>query len=184
MATPFAVARNYRKAGRFRPGNQGESFMADARIFQDLKADHDRHRAMLATLSGAKAEDRAPLFEALRIEITAHAAAEEESLYATMLANPDLRDEARHSVAEHKEIDDFFGALVELDPASEEWTAKFADMRHRYEHHIDEEEEDMFPAASDKLSAEEEARLAAIFQRRKPKELERAEEEMPGDDRE
>lgn len=158
--------------------------MADARIFRDLKADHDRHRAMLAKLAAAKGADRAELFEALRIEISAHAAAEEESLYATMLANPELRDEARHSVSEHKEIDDFFGELIELDAKSAEWTAKFKEMRHRYEHHIDEEEEEMFPSASEKLSSEEEARLAAIFERRKPKEAELAEETLPGDDRE
>ncbi|WP_066798354.1 hemerythrin domain-containing protein [Sphingomonas soli] len=158
--------------------------MADARIFQDLKADHDRHRAMLKELAAANYADRAELFEALRIEISAHAAAEEESLYATMLANPDLRDEARHSVSEHKEIDDFFGELAELDPKSAEWTAKFKEMRHRYEHHIDEEEEEMFPSAAEKLSGEEEQRLAKIFERRKPRELERAEEEEPGDTRE
>jgi len=158
--------------------------MADARIFQDLKADHDRHRAMLADLAEADCADRAGLFEALRIEISAHAAAEEESLYATMLGNPDLRDEARHSVSEHKEVDDFFGELLELDAASPEWTAKFQEMRHRYEHHIDEEEEEMFPTASEKLSTEDEKRLAEIFERRKPKELVRAEEEKPGDARE
>ncbi len=158
--------------------------MADARIFQDLKADHDRHRKMLAELAAADFADRGGFFEALRIEISAHAAAEEESLYATMLAIPDLRDEARHSVSEHKEIDDFFGELAELDPESAEWTAKFEEMRHRYEHHIDEEEEDMFPSASRKLSSEEEARLAQIFERRKPREAKRAEETGSGDARE
>ena len=120
--------------------------------------------------------------EAFRIEVTAHAAAEEESLYATMLANPDLRDDARHSVSEHKEIDDFFGELAGLDPASSEWTETFGKMRHRYEHHIDEEEEEMFPAAADLLSAAEEARLASVFERRKPKELERAEAAPAGND--
>ena len=156
--------------------------MADARIFQDLKADHDRHRAMLAELAAANFADRPALFEAFRIEVSAHAAAEEESLYATMLADPELRDEARHSVSEHKEIDDFFGELADLDPRSSEWTETFGKMRHRYEHHIGEEEEDMFPAAAEKLSAADEARLAEIFERRKPKELERAEATPPGGD--
>lgn len=158
--------------------------MADARIFEDLKADHDRHRAMLAQLADKSTEDRGELFEAFRIEVSAHAAAEEESLYATMLAKPDLRDEARHSVSEHKEIDDYFGEMADLDPGSSEWEAKFKELRHRYEHHIEEEEEEMFPAASEKLSGEEEARLAAIFERRKPKELARAAETEPGDERE
>src|ERR1041384_7802090 len=111
--------------------------MADARIFADLKADHDRHRDLLARLAEPSGESGEPreLFEAFRVEVTAHAAAEEESLYATMLANPGLRDDARHSVSEHKEIDDFLGELVELDPASSDWTEKFKEMRHRYEHH-------------------------------------------------
>jgi hemerythrin superfamily protein len=157
--------------------------MADARIFEDLKADHDQHREMLARLADRDAEGREDLFEKLRIEITAHAAAEEESLYATMLADPELRDEARRSVSEHKEIDDFFGDLAEMTFASDEWEETFAKMRHRYEHHIDEEEEEMFPAAAKELSEETEAKLAAIFEKLKPKELARAEQEDPGDDR-
>jgi len=158
--------------------------MADARIFADLKADHDRHRSLLARIGDAPAEgpERATLFEAFRVEVTAHAAAEEESLYATMLANPELRDDARHSVAEHKEIDDFLGELAELDTASAEWTETFGKLRHRYEHHIDEEEEEMFPAAADKLSDAEEARLATVFEQRKPKEIERAETMPAGAD--
>ena len=158
--------------------------MADARIFEDLKADHDRHRALLEQIGDTGTADRQAVFETFRIDVTAHAAAEEESLYATMLAMPDLRDEARHSVSEHKEVDDYFGELLDLEFASGEWEAKFAEMRHRYEHHIDEEEEEMFPSAAEKLSDADEARLAEVFERRKPKELERAEQEKPGDDRE
>ena len=157
--------------------------MADARIFADLKADHDRHRDMLTKLAAADCPDRAELFEAFRIEVSAHAAAEEESLYATMLARPALRDEARHSVSEHKEIDDYFGELTELDASSPEWTEKFGEMRHRYEHHIDEEEEEMFPAAAEDLSEAEQDRLAGIFEARKPKELALAEEKDAGDSR-
>jgi hemerythrin superfamily protein len=159
--------------------------MAEARIFQDLKADHDRHRSMLAKLGETTSgPERASQFEELRKELQAHAAAEEESLYATMLACPELRDDARHSVSEHKEVDDFLGELLELDVDSAEWTEKFEQMRHRYLHHIDEEEEDMFPAATKTLSAEAEERLARVFEDRKPKELEAAAEDKPGDERE
>jgi len=158
--------------------------MADARIFADLKADHDRHRALLEQI-GNGGGDRHALFETFRVEVSAHAAAEEESLYATMLANPELRDEARHSVSEHKEIEDFLTELYELDIADPAWNGKFAEMRHRYEHHIDEEEEEMFPAAAEELSDSEQQRLANVFERRKPRELERAAAEEPGaDDRE
>lgn len=158
--------------------------MADAKIFEDLKKDHDLHRKLLKQIDAADEGERANLFEQFRVEVTAHAAAEEESLYATMLAKPDLRDEARHSVSEHKEIDDFFEEMAELDPATSEWKSKFDEMRHRYEHHIDEEEEEMFPEAAKDLDDAEVAKLAKVFEARKPKELELAEASEPGDDRE
>jgi hemerythrin superfamily protein len=160
-----------------------ETDMADARIFADLKADHDKHRDLLARIAGTNDDDsRSALFETFRVEVTAHAAAEEESLYATMLARPDLREDAVHSVSEHKEIADYFGELDDIDIASDAWLEKFGEMRHRYEHHIDEEEEEMFPTASAELTDEEEARLAKVFEDRKPKELERAEAEPAGGD--
>lgn len=156
--------------------------MPSAQIFADLRADHDRHRDLLSRIADAKGEERSRLFEQFRVEVTAHAAAEEESLYATMLAKPDLRDDARHSVSEHKEIDDFFGELADLDSDGDDWMEKFGEMRHRYEHHIDEEEEEMFPAAAGDLSDEETARLAKVFEARKPRELERAEATPAGSD--
>jgi hemerythrin superfamily protein len=160
--------------------------MADAKIYQQLKADHDRHRDLIARIeeTGRKDEERKALFEEFRKELQAHAAAEEEALYAVMLANPELRDEARHSVSEHKEVEDLLGELVEKDTTSLFWMTKFKEMRHRYLHHIDEEEEEMFPAATKELSAEQEAEIAKVFARRKPKERERAETELPGDARE
>lgn len=160
--------------------------MADARIFQDLKEDHDRHREMLARLGETQgdSEERRELFEALRRELQAHAAAEEEALYATMLACPDLRDEARHSVSEHKEIDDFLGELLDIDMSSGAWLMKFKDMRHRYLHHIDEEEEEMFPSAAETLSAKAEREMAQTFERRKPRELSLAAHQKPGDEKE
>lgn len=56
--------------------------MADARIFQDLREDHDKHRQILERLGKTSNDDgqRSSLFEALRKELQAHATAEEESL--------------------------------------------------------------------------------------------------------
>jgi iron-sulfur cluster repair protein YtfE (RIC family) len=164
---------------------KGDAFMADARIFEDLKQDHDHHREQLEELGKTRSDsdERQALFEGLRQELQAHAAAEEEALYATMLRCPDLRDDARHSVSEHKEIDDMLGELVEIDMNSDAWMSKFKEMRHRYLHHIEEEEEEMFPKASEELSSSAEERIADKFEERKPLELERAANEEPGDER-
>src|SRR3546814_6857088 len=82
-----------------------------------------------------------------------------------MLGCPDLRDEARHSVSEHKEIDDKLGELVQTDMDSSSWMEAFGELQHRYLHHIEEEEEEMFPKASEGLTSEAEERIAKIFER-------------------
>lgn len=156
--------------------------MADAKIFQQLKQDHDNHRALLKKIDGEK-DNKAlgELFDEFRTEVMAHAAAEEESLYATMLAKPDLREEAQHSVSEHKEIEDYMEDMAEEEPGSAKWKEIYAQLKKRYLHHIDEEEEEMFPAAADGLSDTEEKRLAGVFAKRKPAELKRAEKEVSQD---
>ena len=151
--------------------------MANATIFDKLKQDHDAHRQLFEKMADAKDHnDRLEkLFEQFRVEVTAHAAAEEETLYATMLARPDLREDAQHSVTEHKEIDDYLEELQEQPFNSPEWRETFATLKKRYLHHIEEEEEEMFPDAAAELTDEEELKLATTFARRKPAELERAE---------
>lgn len=161
--------------------------MPDADIFDRLKQDHDRHRMLLdkiaSTDSGNRSE-RQSLFDTFKVEVTAHAAAEEESLYATMLTREELRHDAVHSVSEHKEIGDMLSELAELDIGSPAWTSKFDELKHDYTHHIDEEEEDMFPAAADGLSDEKVVELRAVFEKRKPREIERAKAGADeGDDR-
>jgi hemerythrin superfamily protein len=160
--------------------------MAETKIFARLKADHDRHRDLLDRIDQTQgdSDERRYLFETFRVEVTAHAASEEMSLYATMLADPDLRDEAQHSVAEHKEIEDFLTELFEMNFASTGWLTRFRTMKERYLHHIDEEEEEMFPAAEKELSDAKKLELLKIFEKEKPKEKAKAAEEEPSSEEE
>ncbi|MBW0144285.1 hemerythrin domain-containing protein [Sphingomicrobium clamense] len=160
--------------------------MAEETIFKRLKEDHDKHREMLTRMTVSQdPDDRKALFENFKVEVKAHAAAEEETLYSTMLADPDLRHDGQHSVAEHKELDDLIMKMEKLDPSSREWSEKLKKLSHDYLHHIEEEEKDMFPAAADELSRKEEVELKDKFEERKPEEYQRALEGVDeGDDRE
>ena len=150
-------------------------------IFDALVADHDRHRLLLKKLGkeDAAPEDRMALFEEFTRELKGHAAAEEQALYSVILAKPDTTDKARHSVAEHKEIEDMLNHLATVDVSSGEWMEKFEDLRDEYIHHIDEEEEEMFPAAEDELPDEKKKELLAIFEKEKPREKAKAAAEEP-----
>tara|TARA_R110002020_G_scaffold79354_6_gene198979 strand:+ start:165 stop:632 length:468 start_codon:yes stop_codon:yes gene_type:complete len=139
-------------------------------IFTRLKQDHDRHRAMLERVADTSGDskERRDSFEKLRIDVSAHANAEEQSLYAEMLSRPDLQDKGRHSVAEHKEAEDYFEELVDMEFSSTGWLTRFKTLRERLEHHMDEEENEIFAAAKKDLSEERAEELARIFNERKP----------------
>ena len=135
-------------------------------IFDRLRQDHDLHRDLLGRLAHG-GEDRGALFVRLTKELKAHASAEEQALYSTMLRKPETTDETRHSVAEHKEIEDLLNDLAATGLASSEWTAKFEHLRHRYLHHIDEEEDENFPDFARYLTEEDVHYMRSVFERRK-----------------
>ncbi|WP_373491020.1 hemerythrin domain-containing protein [Parasphingorhabdus sp.] len=139
-------------------------------IFTRLKQDHDRHRAMLDRVADTSGDskERREAFEELRIDVSAHANAEEQSLYAEMLARPDLQDKGRHSVAEHEEADEYFEELVDMEFSSSGWLTRFKTLKDRLEHHMDEEENEIFAAAKQDLSDKRAEELGKIFDERKP----------------
>lgn len=149
-----------------------------ADIFERLIQDHNLHRDLLDQLEQApgESEERETLFVRLTKELKGHAAAEEQALYSTMMRKPPTTGETRHSVAEHHEIEEALNDIAATDMASDEWSEKFADLKHRYLHHIGEEEDEHFPDFAKYLTAEDEAHMRAVFDRRKA--AERAEAEV------
>ncbi|GGB76270.1 hemerythrin domain-containing protein [Glycocaulis alkaliphilus] len=147
--------------------------MADsAAIFARLKDDHDRHRDLLEKIGKTSGDtrERRTLFEEFTREVKAHAAAEEQALYSTMMRKPAATDETRHSVAEHHDIDEALNDLAATDMASGAWLQKFKTLEHDYLHHIDEEEDDHFPEFAKLLSKDDERHMRDVFDRRKKRE--------------
>ncbi len=147
-------------------------------IYQTLKQDHDRHRKMLATIADTHGDskERRETWDKFYHDVAAHAAAEEETFYSKLISKEDGQSEGRHSVAEHKELDDLMEELNEIEFSSSAWLTKFKDLKHRYEHHIDEEEEDVFPVAEEVIGKDGNQKIGAAFEKRKDAEIELVEE--------
>ena len=151
--------------------------MAATDIFARLIQDHDTHRKLIAQICETKgdSDERRTLFECYKVDANAHAAAEEETLYATIMTMTDTRQDAQHSVKEHADLGMLFVELDEMDMASSAWLTKFKTLAHDYIHHIDEEEQEKFPKAKEAISSEKAVELRAEFNARKPEEIERVE---------
>lgn len=163
------------------PARIGQTPETDLRglpdVFGRLVEDHDRHRALLAMIEATegKGRDRAALFEELVHELKAHAAAEEQALWSTVLRNPDTTEFARHAVAEHKDIDRMLDDLTARDMGTAKWMERFDALKHEYLHHIREEEQEQFVESEKILSDADRQHMRAVFDRRKAAEKAAAE---------
>ena len=149
--------------------------MASRDIFERLIEDHEKHRQWIDALkeTSGDSDERRSLFEQLKTDTLAHAAAEESSLYVAMMENEELRQDAQHSVKEHAEIGMLFVELDEMDRGSSGWLTKFKTLADEYLHHVDEEEQDKFPKSRDLLGEAKSVELKATFEELKPAAIER-----------
>ena len=124
--------------------------------FELLKQDHDKVKRLCNELvdetSEQALERRKQLFAEIEGEIKLHEECEEKVLYPTLRAHPKLKDIVLEGYQEHHVVDLIMGELRNLSPTDESWGAKAKVMQESLEHHIEEEEEKMFPKARKELS--------------------------------
>jgi transposase len=84
-----------------------------------------------------------------------------------VLRDPATTDDARHAVAEHKQIDDLVADLAARDLSAPGWLKRFDKLKEKYLHHIREEEQEQFVAAQKHLTPADIRHLRGVFNRRK-----------------
>lgn len=143
-------------------------------IYEAIRADHEHHRDLLDRLAKSKpgSEDRRAAWKDFYYDVKSHAAAEEETFYGPLMKKQEGQEDARHSVAEHKEMDDLIDLINAIDPSSDQWMKQFESLKERYEHHMEEEEEDLFAKAREVLPEAAKDDTGARFEARKSAEKE------------
>ena len=118
-----------------------------------LKADHERVKAILTQLSDSTeraVKKRVELINKLEMEITIHTRLEEEVLYPAYKKAGGKEEEVMYYEAkeEHRTVDSLvLPDLKVTDPSTPEFAARVKVVKELLEHHIEEEETEMFPQA-------------------------------------
>ena len=123
-----------------------------------LKADHDKVKRLLNELETTTErgnKTRAELFSTIKGELTIHEIIEEEIFYPELKAHPKAKDIVLEGYEEHHVVDTLMKELEELDVTDESWGAKAVVMKENIEHHIEEEEGEMFRKARQVFDAAE-----------------------------
>ncbi|HZP25477.1 MAG TPA: hemerythrin domain-containing protein [Dehalococcoidia bacterium] len=98
--------------------------------------------------------ERGDIFEAVHTNLLNHTTLEEELFYPAVREAGVKEDVLLEAEEEHHVVDTIMEEIVGMDPADEEYTAKFTVMQENVEHHIEEEETEILKKFAGKLPGE------------------------------
>jgi Hemerythrin HHE cation binding domain len=115
-----------------------------------LQQDHDKMRRLLnelETTTERGIKTREELYATIKGELLVHEAIEEEIFYPALKAQPKAEDIVLEAYEEHHVVDVVMAELEGLPVDDETWGAKAKVMKENVEHHMEEEEGEMFKQA-------------------------------------
>jgi len=139
---------------------------------QMLKKDHKEVKALfkeVERLRGRAGKNKQPVVTQICHALTLHAQIEEELVYPLLKAvrSQELKDLVREAAEEHQVAKTLMRELTALSPNDEHYEAKVTVLGEYVQHHVKEEEQELFPKAQKQLSAKRLAELGETIVARK-----------------
>ncbi len=114
-----------------------------------LMTDHKKVKALFSRFKklqgNGEADDKSEIVEQICTELKIHTAVEEEIFYPAVRAAIDDSDLMDEALVEHAGAKELIAQLEAADPADELFDAKVTVLSEQIDHHVEEEEGDMFP---------------------------------------
>ncbi|HJR08953.1 MAG TPA: hemerythrin domain-containing protein [Pyrinomonadaceae bacterium] len=135
-----------------------------------LKTDHEKVAGIFEKLEETteRAEKtREELFTKLKQVLDLHAHIEEKIFYAAIKQAEETRDITMEALQEHHVVKVLLRELDAMGVTSETWTAKLSVLKENVEHHVEEEEGEMFKKARTVLSTEQLEELGTLMEQEK-----------------
>jgi hemerythrin-like domain-containing protein len=126
-------------------------------IYAQLKSDHDQLKRFLSWIEDAgdrAVKKRETLFQEFKLALLVHSKVEEAVFYSQIKFYPELKTLELEAENEHRIAALLLDELNTMPKDSPEWAAKFVLLKEMLEHHIEEEEKEIFKKARRILSTE------------------------------
>ncbi len=134
-------------------------------IFELIKADHRKVESLFSEIE--KTDDSQKLgqdFKQLYQELNVHTQTEELTFYPMMRDHERTRKLVVGAEKEHNQVKIILEQMKSLDSASPEFKAKISQLKEVVEHHVQEEENKVFPQVHQNMNDQKLQQLAQAFQ--------------------
>ena len=134
-----------------------------------LKADHDRVDELFNKVKANEDGNNKDVFQTIRQELELHTHVEEQIFYPNLLENGDeeLQKIVREGLEEHGQVKTLLTEMGPMSGDDEEFKAKLKVLMENVEHHVEEEEGEMFPLVQDQLDEQMLVRLGSLIKAEK-----------------
>ncbi|MFL5313128.1 MAG: hemerythrin domain-containing protein [Myxococcales bacterium] len=135
-----------------------------------LKQQHRQVEKLFAAIEKAGPDEKEKLFDEVADALAVHAAIEEQHFYP---ATKDARTEEllQEAVEEHLSVKRIIADLLEMEPDDAQFDAKIKVLQEQVEHHVEEEETELFPKVQ-KLHSKDELEDLGVLMEQTAEELE------------
>ncbi len=140
--------------------------MAAKTITEELTLHHDEMRQIIKEVKKESSK-----FIILKKHLDVHHELEEDLLLSLLNKKDDIKDDSLESQEEHFVLNILLLDLADFPKDSPRWKVKFGVLTEIINHHLDEEEEDLFPEAEKRLSKEKQVELGQRFAKLKEKRI-------------
>jgi len=123
--------------------------------FSLLKADHEKVAELFEQLETAGGQAKLRVFEQIKTELDLHAHIEEKIFYPALEKPRQTHELTLEAYEEHAVVKKLLRELSRAKTANEEWQAQAKVLQENVEHHVQEEENELFKKAAKVLSKEE-----------------------------
>jgi len=147
-----------------------EKSSSERNILDLLKQDHEKARYLFDRIEKSHKKEPAALqklFAELEEELEVHMEGEERFFYSALEQHEEARDKVLEGYEEHQVAKTLIGTFSSLATDDERWRAKVAVLKEVVEHHLQEEEKDIFKLARKALDKNQMLEMAVSFMRHK-----------------
>jgi len=123
--------------------------------FTLLKADHRKVAELFESLEAASGKRKLSIFEQIKTELELHTHIEEKIFYPALEKPAETHDLTLEAYEEHDVVKKLLREMSGARTADDEWQAQAKVLQEAVEHHVDEEENELFDKAKDALGEEE-----------------------------
>jgi len=139
-------------------------------IFDVLKQDHEKVRYLFDKAGKSSRKEIATLqklFAQIEEELQIHMEGEERFFYSALEQNDEMREKVLEGFEEHQVAKTMIGTFQALAVDDERWAAKMKVLNEIVEHHMQEEEREIFKMARKSLDKNQQLEMAVNFQKSK-----------------